>query len=91
MSSFFGMNVRGLAVGERGPGLGGRRPVAWDNGVTWNLPTGVSGATGRAMAVNTRGDVVGSCQPHRFACRPMAASSKSCGCLADHDGAIAQR
>jgi probable HAF family extracellular repeat protein len=56
----FGMNVRGLAVGERGPGLGRRRPVAWEDGVTWNLPTGVSGATGRAMAVNTRGDVVGS-------------------------------
>jgi probable HAF family extracellular repeat protein len=52
------MNVRGLAVGERGPGLGGRRPVAWEHGVTWNLPGGASG--GRAVAVNARGDVVGS-------------------------------
>jgi probable HAF family extracellular repeat protein len=56
----FDMNVHGLAVGERGPGLGPRYPVAWENGVTWNLPGGVSGARGRAMAVNPRGDVVGS-------------------------------
>jgi len=80
-------------IGGRGarPRARGGVRFAWDNGVTWNLPTGVSGATGRAMAVNTRGDVVGSVSTPTGLHAPMAASSKSCGCLADHDGAIAQR
>ncbi len=58
----FGMNVNGLAVGERGRAASAQ-PVAWDNGVTWTLPgsgTPGSGTPGRAVAVNARGDVVGS-------------------------------
>jgi probable HAF family extracellular repeat protein len=54
----FGMNLRGLAVGERAS-----KPVAWEEGVTWDLPGsvpgGLSGGRGQAFAVNARGDIVG--------------------------------